>query len=104
CLAGPRSSLLAPIVYSILIGIAFLYYWPVLLALVSRAAPTGLKSTLIGTAFLALFISNFLIGWIGGFYEPMTPDAFSGLHAVIATVGGALALLLQAPLKRVLAS
>ena len=54
----------------------FLYYWPTLLALVSRAAPAGLKATLMGVVFLTLFISNILIGWIGGLYEHMTPAQF----------------------------
>ena len=59
-------------------GISFLYYWPTLLALVSRAAPAKVNATLMGLAFMSLFISNNLIGWIGGFYEKMTPAAVLG--------------------------
>ena len=62
-----------PFLYSAGLGISFLYYWPTLLALVSRAAPAKMNATLMGLAFMSLFISNNLIGWIGGFYEKMTP-------------------------------
>jgi POT family proton-dependent oligopeptide transporter len=62
-----------PFLCSAILGISFLYYWPTLLALVSRAAPAKVNATLMGLAFMSLFISNNLIGWIGGFYEKMTP-------------------------------
>jgi POT family proton-dependent oligopeptide transporter len=87
-----------PLAYDILLGVAFLYYWPTLLALVSRAAPQGLKSTLMGCAFLSLFLGNVSLGWLGSFYEHMTPAQFWALHAAIAAAGGSLALLLNRPL------
>ena len=65
-----------PFLYSAGLGISFLYYWPTLLALVSRAAPAKVNATLMGLAFMSLFISNNLIGWIGGFYEKMRPASF----------------------------
>jgi POT family proton-dependent oligopeptide transporter len=92
-----------PILYDVLLGIGFLYYWPVLLALVSRAAPAKLKATLMGAVFLTLFVANFIIGYIGGFYERMTPAAFWGMEAVIAAIGGVFALVLSGPVKRALA-
>ena len=67
-----------PFLYSAGLGISFLYYWPTLLALVSRAAPAKVNATLMGLAFMSLFISNNLIGWIGGFYEKMSPAAVLG--------------------------
>ncbi len=97
-----RVNVIYPIIYDIVLGVAFLYYWPTLLALVSRAAPAGLKATLMGTAFLSLFISNILIGWIGGFYEHMTPAMFWAMEAAIAAVGGTLAMILNKPLSRLL--
>ena len=65
-----------PILYSAGLGISFLYYWPTLLALGSRAAPAKVNATLMGLTFMSLFISNNLIGWIGGFYERMSPAQF----------------------------
>lgn len=100
--APGRAPVIAPIVYDILLGIGFLYYWPTLLALVSRTAPVAIRATLMGAVFLSLFVGNFIIGWIGGLYEHMTPTAFWGLHAGIAAAGGVLILLLKGPLKRAL--
>jgi len=91
-----------PFLYCALQGIAFLYYWPTLLALVSRAAPAAVNATMMGLAFMSLFVANNLIGWIGGFYEKMAPVAFWGLHAAIAAGGGLLVLLLGRPLERIL--
>jgi POT family proton-dependent oligopeptide transporter len=85
-----------------MLGIAFLYYWPTLLALVSRAAPPRINATMMGTCFLSIFIANNLIGWIGGFYERMSPASFWALHAAIATTGGVLAILLKGPLSEIL--
>lgn len=101
-LGSGRVPVIAPIIYDILLGIAFLYYWPTLLALVSRTAPQSIRATLMGAVFLSLFLGNFIVGWIGGLYESMTPAAFWAMHAGIAAVGGVLILLLKGPLKRAL--
>jgi proton-dependent oligopeptide transporter, POT family len=97
-----RSHVLFPVVYDILLGVAFIYYWPTLLALVSLAAPPGLKSTLIGVVFMTLFIANTTIGWLGGLYEKIGPTSFWLLHAIIAAAGGVLALVFGRQLTRVL--
>ena len=91
-----------PFLYCALQGIAFIYYWPTLLALVSRAAPSKINATMMGIAFLTLFVANNLIGWIGTFYERMTPLEFWLIHACIAASGGILVLLLGPLLRRVL--
>jgi POT family proton-dependent oligopeptide transporter len=91
-----------PFLYSAGLGIAFLYYWPTLLALVSRAAPAKVNATLMGLAFMSLFVSNNLIGWIGGFYEKMSPAGFWAMHAAIGAAGGLLVLLSGRRLSRVL--
>jgi len=83
-------------------GVAFLYYWPTLLALVSRAAPARVNATMMGIAFLSLFLANNIIGWIGGFYERMSPASFWLLHAAIACTGGLLVLIFGHRLRRAL--
>ena len=91
-----------PFLYSAALGISFLYYWPTLLALVSRAAPAKVNATMMGLAFMSLFISNNLIGWIGGFYEKMSPAEFWATHAAIAAGGGLLVVLFGRGLSRTL--
>lgn len=91
-----------PFLYCAGLGIAFLYYWPTLLAPVSRAAPARVNATMMGLAFMSLFVSNNLIGWIGGFYEAMRPVEFWAMHAGIAAAGGLLVWLFGPALGRVL--
>jgi POT family proton-dependent oligopeptide transporter len=91
-----------PFLCNALMGIAFLYYWPTLLALVSRAAPAKVNATLMGLTFMSLFIANNLIGWLGGFYEKMGPTRFWAMHATIAAGGGLLVVLFGRPLSRAL--
>ena len=93
-----------PFLYCTGMGIAFLYYLPTLLALVSRGAPAKINATMMGVAFMSLFVANNLIGWIGTFYEQMTPVQFWSLHAGIAAVGGVLVMLFGRMLSRALAS
>jgi proton-dependent oligopeptide transporter, POT family len=83
-------------------GVSFLYYWPTLLALVSRAAPARMNSTLMGLAFMSLFVANILIGWIGSYYERMQPAEFWALHAAIAAASGLLVLVFGRRLSRAL--
>jgi POT family proton-dependent oligopeptide transporter len=91
-----------PIVYSAGLGISFLYYWPTLLALVSRAAPASMNATLMGLAFMSLFVANNLVGWIGGFYEKMSPSQFWAMHAAISATGGLLVAAIGRRLDRML--
>ncbi len=91
-----------PALYCAGLGVAFLYYWPTLLALVSRAAPARANATMMGIAFMSLFISNNLIGWIGRFYEQMSPTSFWIMHAAIAATGGLLIMLFGRRISRAL--
>jgi POT family proton-dependent oligopeptide transporter len=99
CIIGGSISLLYPLLYDILLGLAFLYYWPTVLALISQVAPIQVRATLMGASFLSLSIGDFFVGWLGGFYEQMSPAAFWAMHAGIAGVGGVLAVILTRPLR-----
>ena len=83
-------------------GAAFLYYWPVLLALISQSAPARINSTLMGVAFMSLFIASVLMGWVGSFYETMSPAAFWTMDAAIGFAGALIVLALHRPLSRAL--
>jgi POT family proton-dependent oligopeptide transporter len=102
CLISKHASVLFPITYDALLGIAFLYYWPPLLALVSQTAPPQVNSTLMGMVFLSLFVSDILVGWLGGFYEHLGPALFWLLQVAIGGVGAVLSLALRRPLERAL--
>jgi POT family proton-dependent oligopeptide transporter len=91
-----------PFLFCAVQGVGFMYFWPPLLSLVSRAAPPKVNATMMGSCFLVLFVANNLIGWIGTFYEKMTPTEFWSLHAGIGAAGGVLAILFGRTLGRIL--
>jgi POT family proton-dependent oligopeptide transporter len=91
-----------PFLFCAVQGVGFMYFWPPFLALVSRAAPPKVNATMMGGAFLVLFVANNLIGYIGTFYERLGPLAFWALHAGIGGVGGVLAFVFSRTFGRVL--
>lgn len=92
----------------LIMGLAWMYYWPTTLAIVSRAAPAGMASILMGVAFLSPFIGHVLAGWIGSYFDQMHPSVFWAMDAAIGLAGGIIILLfrkrLQAALEADLAS
>jgi POT family proton-dependent oligopeptide transporter len=99
---GERLHAVWPALCAAGMGVSFLYYWPTLLALVSRAAPARVNATMMGFAFISLFVSNNLIGWIGSFYEKMSPVEFWLLQAAIAAAGGVAVMVFGRALSRAL--
>ena len=83
-------------------GFAFIWYWPVLLALISLAAPRKVNSTLMGASFLSLFVGSVIMGWVGSFYDQMSPAAFWMVDAAIGFAGAILVRLFGPMLKRAL--
>ncbi|MDP5278995.1 peptide MFS transporter [Sphingomonas sp. DG1-23] len=83
-------------------GVAFMWFWPILLALISQAAPERFTSTLMGGAYLSLFVGSTLMGWVGGFYDQMSNAGFWILDAAIAFGGALLIFLVRKPLQHLL--
>ena len=86
----------------LLMGLAWMYYWPTTLALISRVAPRAVLSTLMGGAFLSPFIGHTVMGCIGSFYDQMNPAAFWTMDAGIALGGAVLLVMVRGPLARAL--
>ncbi len=84
----------------LIMGLAWMYYWPTTLAIVSRAAPPGTASTLMGVAFLSPFVGHVLAGWVGSYFDQMSPSTFWAMDAAIALVGAAVILLFRKQLQR----
>jgi len=70
-----------------MLGVSYILQWPPTLALVSTLAPPQLRSTLMGVAFLTLFLAFNIVGWVGQFYEHMAPWQFWVLQTAIALAG-----------------
>ena len=102
--AGSRVAVYWPLISFAGMGVAFLYFWPVLLALISETAPPKMNATLMGGAFLSLFAGSVLMGWVGSFYSQMSPAKFWTLDAAIGFAGSVLIVLLKRSITRTLAA
>lgn len=100
--ADGKASVIWPILCFVGMGFAFIWYWPVLLALISRAAPKKINSTLMGGSFLSLFIGSVIMGWVGSFYDEMSAVAFWTLDAMIGFAGGIIVLVFGRAITRAL--
>ncbi|HYU95044.1 MAG TPA: peptide MFS transporter [Sphingomicrobium sp.] len=100
--AAGKVSVLWPLLGWFGMGAAFMWYWPITLALISRAAPEKVNSTLMGGAFLSLFAGSIIMGWVGSFYDQMGNAAFWTLDAGIALAGALVIFAVTRPLTRAL--
>jgi proton-dependent oligopeptide transporter, POT family len=82
------------LVFEVLNSIGYANYFPVGLALYARVSPRPIAGTMIGVYYLFLFLSNNVVGWLGGLMESMPGTQFWLLHA--ALVAGATVLMLVA--------
>jgi POT family proton-dependent oligopeptide transporter len=103
-IAGPhgQASMVWGVACFALFAWGFLYQWPTTLALVSRAAPRAVNSTMMGGAFLTGFVANYLAGWMGSYYERMPHVDFWLMHAGISGLGALMVLACYGPLNRAL--
>ena len=83
-------------------GVGFMWYWPVTLALVSQSAPAKINATMVSASFMALFVGSTLMGWVGSFYDQMSNTAFWTLDAAIGFAGALVTLAVRGPLMRLL--
>jgi POT family proton-dependent oligopeptide transporter len=98
----PRAPLWAPLLYMAVLGFAYMYYWPTLMAVVAQASPPRLKATLMGGLFLSMFVANLVIGWLGRFYDGLGAPAFWAMEGALAVAGGVLVLFLRPLIDKVM--
>ena len=55
---------------------------------------------MVGSYYLAIFAGGLASGWLGRFYEPLSPADFWLLHAAIVGAGAVLIVALRGPLRR----
>jgi len=84
-------------------ALGFIFYWPTLLALFSRAAPAQVNSTMMGVLFLSIFLGNLLVGTLAGLWETLSHASFFALHAALAFGAFLIMLLVARPVERLLA-
>ena len=100
-LAGSgRVSLLWPVVFHFICAIGYLYVGPIALAVTSRAAPPAVNAMLVGSYYLAIFAGGIVSGWLGRFYEQVSPATFWMIHAAIVGAGALITYLARNSLLR----
>jgi POT family proton-dependent oligopeptide transporter len=97
---GEKIGLFWPFMFHIVNSIGFAHMLPVSLALFAKLAPQAVNATVIGLYYLAFFVANSLVGWIGGFLDTMPTTSFWLLHAGLAAGTGAVFLLFKLLLSR----
>jgi POT family proton-dependent oligopeptide transporter len=100
--SGGPVSVLWPLLGWFGMGVGFMWYWPITLSLISKAAPAKVNSTIMGASFLALFFGSTIMGWVGSFYDQMGNTAFWLLDAGIALVSAVVILAVKRPVNRIL--
>ncbi|MEJ2457878.1 MAG: MFS transporter [Novosphingobium sp.] len=94
------SSLMVPLAVLAMLDLGIALVWPAGIAIVTATAPKGVAGVMVGLFYLHGFFANLVVGTVGVFYDRMAIPAFWGLHAAIAGLGLALALLVRAPVNR----
>lgn len=100
---GGKVAIAWPLSFHMLSALGWLYFTPVVLALVARIAPRSVRATGIAAATFATFIGSVVSGSLGRFYGIIPNWQFWAMHASFALACGVVVLALMAPMKRVLA-
>jgi POT family proton-dependent oligopeptide transporter len=85
--AGGKISLFWPILFHLLNSIGFAHVLPISLALFSKIAPKQITATVIGLYYLAFFIANAVVGYVGGLYSSLPTTTFWLIHVASAAFG-----------------
>jgi POT family proton-dependent oligopeptide transporter len=77
-----------------------LYLSPIGLSLVTKVAPARMVSMMMGMWFLSSFFGNYLSGFIGGYYELMSKNAFFTLMTALGVGAALIFFAANKPLKK----
>jgi POT family proton-dependent oligopeptide transporter len=84
---GGKIGLFWPFMFHLLNSIGFAHILPISLALFTKIAPKQITATVIGLYYLAFFIANKVVGYVGGLYSSLPTTTFWLLHIASAAVG-----------------
>lgn len=93
-------ALIWPTTFHFICAVGYLYIGPIALSLTSRAAPAAVNAMLVGAYYLAIFLGGIVSGWLGRFYETLSPAVFWMIHAGIVGAGGLILLTTRDALLR----
>jgi proton-dependent oligopeptide transporter, POT family len=101
--SGHRANLGWAVLFEMVLNLGWANVGPVALSLYARAAPKSAGSTIIGVFYLHIFLSNMLVGWLGGLLEKMSAANFWLLHVALAAPAALIMIALGRPLQRLFA-
>src|SRR5439155_6974374 len=84
---GGKISLFWPVMFHLMNSIGFAHILPISLALFSKIAPKQINATVIGLYYLAFFIANAVVGYVGGLYSSLPTTTFWLIHVASAAFG-----------------
>ncbi len=84
---GGKIGLFWPVLFHLFNSIGFAHVLPISLALFSKIAPKAIAATVIGIYYLAFFIANKTVGYVGGLYSELPTTTFWLLHVGSAVIG-----------------
>ena len=93
--AGEKIGLFWPVMFHVVNSIGFAHMLPVSLALFARLAPKQISGTVIGLYFIAFFLGNSMVGYVGGWFETMPVTQFWLMHMGFAASAGAVFVLFK---------
>lgn len=99
-----RTSMWLPILGFASTGLAFFWFWPTLLAFVSRHAPAQINAQMMSAAYLVVFASQVIGGLLGSLYEWIGPVNFWIGNTLIALSGVVAAFAFGPAINRALSS
>jgi POT family proton-dependent oligopeptide transporter len=91
-----------PILFHFICGWGFMHLGPILMSLISRSAPVSINAMMVSSYYLSIFVGGVTSGWLGKFYEVMTPAEFWMMHSFIVLAGAVLVFIFYKPLTRIL--
>lgn len=97
-IGGGKGSLWWPTLATAIATLGELYLSPIGLSLVTKAAPARIVSMMMGMWFCAMFLGNYLAGYIGSFYSRMPRTSFFFMLILLGVGAGAAIFALKKPL------
>jgi POT family proton-dependent oligopeptide transporter len=85
--AGGKISMFWPLLFELFNSIGFAHVLPISLALFSKISPKQITATVIGLYYLAFFIANAVVGYVGGLYSSLPTTTFWLIHVASAVFG-----------------
>ena len=84
---GAKISMFWPLMFELMNSIGFAHVLPISLALFSKISPKQITSTVIGLYYLAFFVANSAVGYVGGLYSSLPTTTFWLIHVASAAFG-----------------